>query len=81
MRVNTIHNKLKLMKKNHLIAVAIFAVTFLLPFRYAVLDVDSAAHGFSVFGVFFTGVGFLAGFYFLVKNDPKGNHEEGHSSH
>lgn len=68
------------MKKNQLIAFAILAVTFLLPFRYAVLDVDATAHGLSVFGVFFTGVGFLAGFYFLVKDDLKGNHEE-HSSH
>lgn len=68
------------MKKSKLIAVAIFAVTFLLPFRYAVLDVDSTAHGASVFGVFFTGVGFLAGFYFLIKDDVQGNHEE-HSSH
>lgn len=67
--------------KNKLIAFAILAVTFLLPFRYAVLDVDSAAHGLSVFGVFFTGVGFLAGFYFLIKDDLKGNHEEEHSSH
>ena len=67
--------------KNKLIAVAILAVTFLLPFRYAVLDVDSTAHGASVFGVFFTAVGFLAGFYFLIKDDIQGNHEEGHSSH
>jgi hypothetical protein len=66
------------MKKDKLIAVAILAVTFLLPFRYAVLDVDSAAHGLSVFGVFFTAVGFVSGFYFLVKDDGKA---EGHSSH
>jgi hypothetical protein len=69
------------MKKNQLLAFVIFAVTFLLPFRYAVLDVDSAAHGLSVFGVFFTGVGFMAGFYFLIKDDVKGNHGEEHSSH
>ena len=69
------------MKKSQLIAVAIFVVTFLLPFRYAVLDVDSAAHGFSVFGVFFTGVGFLAGFYFLVKDDKDKEHGEEHSAH
>ena len=68
--------------KNKLIAFVILAVTFLLPFRYAVLDVDSAAHGLSVFGVFFTGVGFLAGFYFLIKDDIKGDdHSEEHSSH
>lgn len=68
------------MKKSQLIAIAIFAVTFLLPFRYAVLDVDADAHGLSVFGVFFTGVGFLAGFFFLIKDDidHKGEH---HSSH
>ena len=68
------------MKKSQLIAIAIFAVTFLLPFRYAVLDVDSAAHGLSVFGVFFTGVGFLAGFYFLIKDDIDHSGEH-HSSH
>jgi hypothetical protein len=67
--------------KNKLIAFAILAVTFLLPFRYAVLDVDSAAHGLSVFGVFFTGVGFLSGFYFLVKDAMSGEEGEGHSSH
>ena len=67
--------------KNKLIAFVILAVTFLLPFRYAVLDVDAAAHGLSTFGVFFTGVGFLAGFYFLVKDDAKGDHSEEHSSH
>ncbi|HTB32908.1 MAG TPA: hypothetical protein VK808_12845 [Bacteroidia bacterium] len=67
--------------KNKLIAFVILAVTFLLPFRYAVLDVDSNAHGLSTFGVFFTGVGFIAGFYFLVKDDIKGNHGEEHSSH
>jgi hypothetical protein len=70
------------MKKSQLIAIVIFAVTFLLPFRYAVLDVDAYAHGLSVFGVFFTGVGFLAGFYFLIKDDVDHNHsEEHHSSH
>lgn len=67
--------------KNKLIAFVILAVTFLLPFRFAVLDVDPNAHGLSVFGVFFTGVGFLAGFYFLIKDDVKGNHGEEHSSH
>ncbi len=68
------------MKKSQLIAIVIFAVTFLLPFRYAVLDVDSTAHGLSVFGVFFTGVGFLAGFYFLIKDDVDKEHGE-HSAH
>ena len=69
------------MKKSKLIAIIIFAVTFLLPFRYAVLDVDAAAHGLSVFGVFFTGLGFLAGFYFLIKDDKEAEHGEGQSSH
>ena len=67
------------MKKSQLIAIVIFAVTFLLPFRYAVLDVHADAHGLSVFGVFFTGVGVLAGFYFLVKDDV--DHSNEHSSH
>jgi len=66
------------MKKNLLIALAIFAVTYLLPFRFAVLDVNADWHGLSTFGVFFTAVGFLAGFYFLVK-DEKANSHEGHS--
>jgi hypothetical protein len=67
--------------KNKLIAVAIFAVTFLVPFRFAALDVDSDAHGASVFGVFFTAVGFLAGFYFLVKGDDAKSHNGEHSAH
>ncbi|HTA27584.1 MAG TPA: hypothetical protein VK809_07345 [Bacteroidia bacterium] len=67
--------------KNKLIAFVILAVTFLLPFRYAVLDVDSDAHGLSVFGVFFTGVGFLAGFYFLIKDDADKEHGGEHSAH
>jgi hypothetical protein len=67
--------------KNKLIAFVILAVTFLLPFRYAVLDVDATAHGASVFGVFFTAVGFLAGFYFLIKDDIQENHGGEHSSH
>ncbi len=69
------------MKKSKLIALAIFTFTFLLPFRYAVLDVDSAAHGWSTFGVFFTGVGFLAGFYFLIKDDGQEEHGNEHSPH
>ena len=67
--------------KNKLIAFVILAITFLLPFRFAVLDVTADAHGLSVFGVFFTAVGFLSGFYFLVKDDIKGGHSEEHSSH
>jgi hypothetical protein len=69
------------MKKNHLIALAIFAVTYLLPFRFAVLDVDANAHALSTFGVFFTGLGFLAGFYYLVKDDNKEKGHESNSSH
>ncbi len=67
--------------KNKLIAFAILAVTFLLPFRYAVLDVSADAHGASVFGVFFTGVGFVAGFYFLIKGDDAKSHGGEHSAH
>jgi hypothetical protein len=67
--------------KNKLIAFAILAVTFLLPFRYAVLDVDSDSHGASVFGVFFTAVGFVAGFYFLIKGDDAKSHGGEHASH
>lgn len=63
------------MKKSIVISMLIFLVTFLLPFRYAVLDVDASAHGLSTFGVFFTGVGFIAGFYFLLKDDKDKSHE------
>jgi hypothetical protein len=63
------------MKKNHWIALAIFAVTFLLPFRYAVLDVDAAAHGLSTFGVLFTGIGAMAGCFYLLKDDKNEGHE------
>jgi hypothetical protein len=69
------------MKKNTLISLAIFFVTFLLPFRFAVLDVAADAHGLSTFGVFFTGVGFLAGFYYLLKDDGSKGHEGHESSH
>jgi len=63
------------MKKSHLIALAIFTFTFLLPFRYAVLEVDANSHGLSTFGVAFTGVGALLGIYFLIKDDKE---KEGH---
>ena len=66
------------MKKSHIISLIIFTVTFLLPFRYAVLDVDADAHGLSSFGVFFTAIGFLAGFYFLLKDDKEKGHEGSH---
>lgn len=67
------------MKKSTLISLVIFVVTFLVPFRYAVLDVEADAHGLSTFGVLFTGIGFLAGFYFLLKDDISKSHED--SSH
>ncbi len=66
------------MKKSLVISFVILLITFLVPFRYAVLDVDASAHGLSTFGVFFTGVGFLAGFYFLLKDDKGGSHEDSH---
>jgi hypothetical protein len=69
------------MKKSKLISLAIFVITFLLPFRYAVLDVEADAHGLSTFGVFFTGVGFIAGFYFLLKDDKDKSHESHENSH
>ena len=66
------------MKKSLLISMVIFLFTFLVPFRFAVLDVSADAHGLSTFGVFFTGIGFLAGFYFLLKDDKDGSHENSH---
>ncbi len=72
------------MKKSILISLAIFLFTFLLPFRFAVLDVNADGHGLSTFGVFFTAVGFLAGFFFLLKDDFAGNKDHGNhgdSSH
>jgi hypothetical protein len=66
------------MKKSHIISLVIFAVTFLLPFRYAVLDVEAGAHVLSTFGVLFTGVGFVAGFYYLLKDDEDKSHENSH---
>ncbi len=61
------------MKKNHIISFVIFLVTYLLPFRYAVLEFKSSF--LSAFGVLFTAIGFLAGFYYLVKEDKSGGHE------
>lgn len=66
------------MKKNQIISFLIFLVTYLLPFRYAVLEVKSSA--LSSFGVFFTAVGFLVGFYYLVKDDKDGEHEHDHGN-
>jgi len=68
------------MKKSVVISLVILMVTFLLPFRYAVLDVKADAHALSTFGVFFTGVGFIAGFYFLLKDDKDKSHEEHENS-
>jgi len=65
------------MKKSHIISLLIFAVTFLFPFRFAVLDVQADWHIESTFGVLFTGIGFVAGFYYLLKDDT----EKGHESH
>jgi hypothetical protein len=45
-----------------------------------VLDVKADAHALSTFGVFFTGVGFIAGFYFLLKDDKDKSHEEHENS-
>lgn len=69
------------MKKSHLISLAIFAVTYLLPFRYAVMEVDAYSHGLSTFGVLFTAIGFVAGFYFLLKDDTDKSHGEHENSH
>jgi hypothetical protein len=66
------------MKKHHWIALLIFTVTFLLPFRFAVLDVDASAHGLSTFGVLFSGIGAMAGLYYLLKEDKSEGHENPH---
>jgi len=63
------------MKKSHIISLIIFLLTFILPFRYAVLEVNADAHLLSSLGVLFTGVGFVAGFYFLLKDDKEKGHE------
>jgi hypothetical protein len=63
------------MKKSHLIAFVIFAVTYLLPFRFAVVEVEADAHAASALGVLFSGIGILAGIYYLIKDDPE---KEGH---
>jgi hypothetical protein len=68
------------MKKSHLIALIIFTVTYLLPFRFAVLEVDANAHGLSTFGVFFSCIGIVAGIYFLIKDDAEKSHDDGHGS-
>lgn len=70
------------MKKSHLIAFVIFAVTYLLPFRFAVVEVEADAHVASSLGVLFSAIGILAGIYFLIKDDPeKQGHGEGSSHH
>ncbi|NNM95937.1 MAG: hypothetical protein HKL88_10835 [Bacteroidia bacterium] len=67
------------MKKSHIISFVIFLITYLLPFRYAVLEVKSSA--LSSFGVLFTAIGFLAGFYYLLKDDEDKKHEQGGLEH
>lgn len=66
------------MKKNQIISFVIFMITYLIPFRFAVLDIKSSF--LSSFGVLFTGIGFLAGFYYLVKDDKSGGHEQEHGN-
>jgi len=70
--------KLIHMKKNHWIALLIMAVTFLLPFRFAVLDVDASSHGLSTFGVLFSGIGIMAGCYYLLKDEKSEDHGNSH---
>ncbi|HXP51804.1 MAG TPA: hypothetical protein VN922_17740, partial [Bacteroidia bacterium] len=53
----------------------IFAVTYLLPFRFAVVEVEADAHAASALGVLFSGIGILAGIYYLIKDDAE---KEGH---
>jgi hypothetical protein len=67
------------MKKHHIISFVIFLITYLLPFRYAVLEVKSSA--LSSFGLLFTAIGFLAGFYYLLKDDEEKKHEESGLEH
>jgi hypothetical protein len=62
------------MTKNRIIAFLILAVTFILPFRYAVMDVKSSNHALSALGILFSGIGIVAGFYFLVKDDKEKSH-------
>jgi|GEM_PF-1023214 len=70
------------MKKSHLIAFVIFAVTYLVPFRYAVIEVEADAHAASALGILFSGIGILAGIYYLIKDDAeKEGHGEGASHH
>jgi hypothetical protein len=70
------------MKKSHLIALVIFAVTYFIPFRFAVVDVSADAHAASALGILFSGIGILAGIYYLIKDDTeKEGHGEGSSHH
>jgi hypothetical protein len=69
------------MKKSHMIAFVILLVTYLLPFRFAVLDVSAFGHVASTFGVLFSGIGILAGIYFLIKDDAEKGHESEGSGH
>lgn len=63
------------MKKSHIIAVIILAVTFLVPFRFAVLDINPDKHSLSTFGVLFSAIGIIAGIYYLIKDDAEKSHD------
>jgi len=70
------------MKKSHLIAFVIFAVTYFVPFRFAVVEVEADGHAASALGVLFSGIGILAGIYYLIKDDAeKEGHGEGSAHH
>ena len=66
------------MKKSHLIAFVIFAVTYLLPFRFAVVEVEADAHAASALGVLFSGIGIMAGCYYLLKDEKSEDHGNSH---
>lgn len=69
------------MKKHHIISFIIFAVTYLVPFRYAVIDVEADGHVASALGVLFSGIGILAGIYYLLKDDGEAKGHEGAAHH
>ncbi|MGP8215636.1 MAG: hypothetical protein ACLQQ4_08745 [Bacteroidia bacterium] len=69
------------MTKNHIISFIIFAVTYFVPFRYAVIDVDADKHAASALGVLFSSIGILAGIYYLLKNDGAEKSHESSSHH
>jgi hypothetical protein len=63
------------MKKSHIISFVILFITYVLPFRFAVLDVDASHHLASTFGVLFTAIGAMAGIYYLIKDDAEKSHD------